>query len=236
MLLKKGFERVTPKSCGDWKGRSLQHILIIDTSLSGVALATAQLTANSYTIDNQFICSQRRAAERELATQTKVLLAKTASLTKVIVSIGPGSFTGIRIGIAFACGLAGSTQRLLGISSLRAIAAWLALERNTPCHLYHAITAESGVVAYASESAVKLANINLPMPPSTSDKTQVLIAGTWPRLATQLGERATHIDTDELLAYALQALAWEAQRMITVQAQEWPQPLYLKEPYVGSKT
>lgn len=213
----------------------MEHILIIDTSLSGVALATAKLMTNSYTIDNKFICSQRRAAERELAPRTKALLAKTVPLTKVIVSIGPGSFTGIRIGIAFACGLAESPQRLLGISSLQAIAAWLAVERNTPCHLYHAITAESGVLAHASESKVKLANITLPMLPSTADKTQMLIAGQWPRLATQLGEQAKHIAADELLDYTLQALAWQAQRMITVQAQDWPQPLYLKEPYVGGK-
>ncbi len=213
----------------------MQHILIIDTSLSGVALATAQLTANSYTIDNKFICAQKRAAERTLAVETQKILARTQPPTKTIVSIGPGSFTGIRIGIAFACGLAASPQQLLGISSLLAIAAWLAVERNATGHIYHAITAESGVVAYTDESEVKLANVNLPLPPSATDKIQVLIAGTWPRLATQLGERAMHIAADELLDYALQALAWQAQRMITVQAQEWPRPLYLKEPYVGSK-
>ena len=213
----------------------MQHILIIDTSLGGVALATAQLTANSHTIDNKFICPQKRAAERMLAVETQKILAHAPPLTKTIVSIGPGSFTGIRIGIAFACGLAASPQQLLGISSLQAIAAWLAVERNTAAHIYHAITAESGVVAYASEGEVKLANVNLPIPLAATDKAQVLIAGAWPRLATQVGERAMHIDVDELLDYALQALAWQAQRMITVQAQEWPRPLYLKEPYVGSK-
>ena len=213
----------------------MQHILIIDTSLGGVALATAQLTANSYTIDNKFICPQKRAAERMLAVETQKILAHAPPPTKTIVAIGPGSFTGIRIGIAFACGLAASPQQLLGISSLQAIAAWLAVERNIAAHIYHAITAESGVVAYTSESEVKLANVNLPIPPAAISKTQVIIAGLWPRLATQLGERAMHIAADELLDYALQALAWQAQRMITVQAQEWPRPLYLKEPYVGSK-
>ena len=213
----------------------MQHILIIDTSLGGVALATAQLTANSYTIDNKFICPQKRAAERMLAVETQKILAHAPPPTKTIVAIGPGSFTGIRIGIAFACGLAASPQQLLGISSLQAIAAWLAVERNIAAHIYHAITAESGVVAYTSESEVKLANVNLPIPPAAISKTQVIIAGLWPRLATQVGERAMHIAADELLDYALQALAWQAQRMITVQAQEWPRPLYLKEPYVGSK-
>ena len=213
----------------------MQHILIIDTSLGGVALATAQLTADSYTIDNKFICTQKRAAERLLAVETQKILTHAPPPTKTIVAIGPGSFTGIRIGIAFACGLAAAPQQLLGISSLQAIAAWLAVERNTTAHIYHAITAESGVVAYTNDNEVKLANVNLPIPSAATDKTQVLIAGAWPRLAAQLGERAIHIDADELLDYAPQALAWQAQRMITVQAQEWPRPLYLKEPYVGSK-
>ncbi len=208
----------------------MQRILIIDTSLGGVALAAAQLTTSSATIERRFICSQKRAAERSLAIETRKILAQP--LTRTVVSIGPGSFTGIRVGIAFACGLAASPQQLLGISSLQAIAAWLAVERHSTAPLYHAITAARGVVAYMSAGEVKLANVSLPLPPSRADEQQVLIAGTWPCLAAQVGTRAIHIGADELLAYALQALAWQAQRMVTVPAADWPRPLYLKEPYL----
>ena len=168
----------------------MQYLLIIDTSLSGLALARVRLTANAYAIDQQFICAQKRATERLLATHTQALLAQTPQLARVVVSIGPGSFTGIRIGIAFASGLAMFPQKLLGISSLHAIASHLTVVRHAPVQLYHAITANSGVVAYSDGDTIKLANVNLPVLPATTDKTQVLIAGDWPRLATQLGDKA----------------------------------------------
>ena len=211
----------------------MQQVFIIDTSLSGVALATAQVTANSSMLTDKFICPQKRSAERILASKTQKMLAHTPPPHKIIVAIGPGSFTGIRIGIAFACGLAASPQQLLGISSLQAIAAWLAAQHNTAVRLYHAITAASGVLAHIrqADDEVTLANINLPIQPSADDEAQVFIAGSWPRLAGQLGTQAKHIDTEALLNYALQALAWQAQRMVIVKAQEWPRPLYLKEPY-----
>ena len=217
---------------------NLQHIFIIDTSLSGVAVATAQLTTNSFTLADKFICTQKRTAERALAVETQRILAHAPPPHKIIVAIGPGSFTGIRIGIAFACGLAAAPQQLLGISSLQAITAWLATQHNTAVRLYHAITADSGVVAHIpqADDEVTLANVNLPTLPPAEDEAQVFIAGSWPRLAMQLGAQAKCIDKGELLDFALQALAWQAQRMITIEAQEWPRPLYVKEPYTRSKT
>lgn len=54
--------------------------------------------------------------------------APCASLARIGVTIGPGTFTGTRIGIAAARGLAVATRaRLIGISSLQAIA-WRALQ------------------------------------------------------------------------------------------------------------
>lgn len=218
-------------------GINLQHVFIIDTSLSGVALASAQLTADSSTIADKFICTQKRRAEHTLATTTQKMLAHAAPPHKIIVAIGPGSFTGIRIGIAFACGLAASPRQLLGISSLQVLAAWLATQHNAAVRLYHAITADSGVVAHIcqEDDEVTLTNVNLPTLPPAEDAAQVFIADRWPRLAMQLGKRAQCIDKGELLDYALQALAWQAQRMITIYAQEWPRPLYLKDPYTRSK-
>ncbi len=216
----------------------MQQILIIDTSLGGVALATARWHADSPPIVAKFICPQRRAAESVLAVETQRMLARTPLLTRIVVAIGPGSFTGIRIGIAFACGLAASPSQLLGISSLSAIAAWWATTRGTAVYVYHAITADSGVVAYAAQDGceVKLSPVNLPAPLPHAGQAQVLVARPWPRLTAQWGVRATAISTDELLAYALQALVWQATRMVTVRAQEWPRPRYGKRPYGGKKS
>lgn len=202
-----------------------EQLLLIDTSLGGVALASVQLTATSCSFAAQYLCTQQRAAERVLATQTAALLANRG-VSRVVVAIGPGSFTAIRIGIAFACGLVATPQALLGISSLQAMAGWLAAERGGAYRLYLAISADSGVVAHAADGVVQLSPLTLPAKPGDDD-AQVLICGAWPRLAAQLG--GTQLSGEELLTYALRGLAWQVPR--TAVAQSWPLPLYLKEPY-----
>ncbi|VAW01087.1 tRNA threonylcarbamoyladenosine biosynthesis protein TsaB [hydrothermal vent metagenome] len=65
--------------------------------------------------------------DRELAGFTAQMLAeakiKPADLTRIAVAIGPGSFTGVRIGVAFARGLAlvGGTD-IVGVQLLQVLA------------------------------------------------------------------------------------------------------------------
>ena len=168
----------------------MQQALIIDTSLGGLMLATAQLSADTYTIGDSYICTERRATDRHLAAQTKALLAKTPPLTKVIVSIGPGSFTGIRVGIAFASGLAVTPQRLLGISSLYAIAARAASALQAPVQAYISITADSGAVAEFDGDKITMNTVQLPLTKLGKSGGVVVICGKWPRLDKQLKEKS----------------------------------------------
>ncbi len=69
---------------------------------------------------------ERGHAERLAPLVSEALTAtafRVADLTKVIVTIGPGSFTGVRLGLAFARGLAiGRDLPVIGISTLQALA------------------------------------------------------------------------------------------------------------------
>ncbi len=72
-----------------------------------------------------------RGHQERLAPMTRDLMAATrlkfAALDRVGVTVGPGSFTGLRVGLAFAKGLSFALGRpCLGVGTLEALAAGLA--------------------------------------------------------------------------------------------------------------
>jgi tRNA threonylcarbamoyladenosine biosynthesis protein TsaB len=72
-----------------------------------------------------------RGHQERLGPMTRDLMAKAgtafAALDRIGVTVGPGSFTGLRVGLAFAKGLAlALDRRCVGVGSLEALAASLA--------------------------------------------------------------------------------------------------------------
>jgi tRNA threonylcarbamoyladenosine biosynthesis protein TsaB len=77
-----------------------------------------------------------RGHQERLAPMTRDLMARTgvqfAGLDRIGVTVGPGSFTGLRVGLAFAKGLAFALGRpCVGVGTLEALAA--GLEGGGPC-------------------------------------------------------------------------------------------------------
>lgn len=94
-------------------------ILAIDTSS---AACTAALFEGEHLLDARSDVIGRGHSERLVPMLAELLQDRTPS--EILVGVGPGSFTGIRVGIAAAHGLAiGWGARLAGMSSLALLAA-----------------------------------------------------------------------------------------------------------------
>ncbi|MFI4936265.1 MAG: tRNA (adenosine(37)-N6)-threonylcarbamoyltransferase complex dimerization subunit type 1 TsaB [Caulobacterales bacterium] len=98
--------------------------LVIDTCLAACQVAVAR--------DGQVIAERSepmlRGHQERLASMAAEAMADAglafSGLTRIAVTIGPGSFTGLRIGLAFAKGLRLATGAgLVGIGTLEALAA-----------------------------------------------------------------------------------------------------------------
>ncbi len=98
------------------------NVLVLDTSTEVLALSAARTEAwGSLTLRQGL---QHSPSLLPLADQLLARLGLAASdLDLIICSLGPGSFTGIRIGLATALGIAGARGTpLVGVSTLDAIA------------------------------------------------------------------------------------------------------------------
>ncbi|MDX6588218.1 MAG: tRNA threonylcarbamoyladenosine biosynthesis protein TsaB [Solirubrobacterales bacterium] len=104
----------------------VQRVLGFDSSTAhlSVALTAGRDVTCERTVDPDPTGRPRHA--RELLTVVEEVIGETGwdSVDRIAVGLGPGTFTGLRIGIATARGLAQSRgMALTGVSSLRALAA-----------------------------------------------------------------------------------------------------------------
>lgn len=102
-------------------------VLAFDTATEDVALALGRFEGDSLTVVGSRDFHAPRAALSRLIPAVRELLSETGaeelSIGTVVVGRGPGSFTGVRIGVATAKGIAqGLGARLLGAGTLDAIA------------------------------------------------------------------------------------------------------------------
>ena len=127
----------------------LLNILCIDSSTEAcsVAVRTNQLTQHHH-----FMLAPREHTQRILPTVEQVIKDAKLLLSDIDVIAygqGPGSFTGVRIGISIAQGLAfGLDKKMVGVSTLQAMAQQ-ALEESQVESVFSAIDARMGEVYFA---------------------------------------------------------------------------------------
>ncbi len=189
-------------------------ILLLDTSLKGPILALAD-ASNGRLLDVEIRNNPQEAAADLPRLVQGLLNRQQKSLDQiegVIVGTGPGSFTGIKIGLAFVYGLHRANPKLgLYASSALGCFAHVALEANTwmlpatATHGYFATRSEVGVVN------LELERISLELPGQeprslvASDSVRVGCLGEWPRL-NDLGKRTgilIHSSPIEARAYEM---------------------------------
>jgi N6-L-threonylcarbamoyladenine synthase len=111
-----------------------QLLLALDTSTEVTAVGLAWLTEDTIeTFASAVVDAPRAAMSRVLPTAVSLLSGSghaASDLSAIIAGRGPGSFTGVRIGVATAKGLAhGLGAPLWGVGTLDAIAWGMADER-----------------------------------------------------------------------------------------------------------
>ena len=103
------------------------HLILLDTSFQGALLGLARGEQSSWTLDTVSFYENPQEAATALPRMLQELMAKGGlsleQIDGVVIGVGPGSFTGIKIGLSFAYGLKKACPRLelTGVSALRAL-------------------------------------------------------------------------------------------------------------------
>ncbi len=170
---------------------------------------------------------------------------ETAALDLVVVTVGPGSFTGIRVGLAAARGIAlGTDARLIGVTSFEAVAVLAAQsDFSETCFLLVALESrrEDFYFQFFDPHGDPLREPAAIMPAllheavaATIGANPLLIAGdAAQRAAAALGQ---HLDTAAVLKAsaprAVGTLRAGLQLLRLGKAEDAPRPLYLRPPDV----
>ena len=200
-------------------------LLVIDTTLASCSAAVWQ--------DGRILASERMLMERGHAEAIAPMVAQVmavarlpySALSAIAVTTGPGTFTGIRIGLALAKGLAiASKARLIGLTSLQATAAPL-FGRGQDIVVCHAAGASGQcyVQRFTSDGAAA-SPCDLLRPEDVTVPAQAMLVGTGAMSITSEAQRNLAQDLPDAASFAAYAAT-----LPLLDAQDL-QPFYVRPP------
>lgn len=209
----------------------MKRILLLDCSLPGVAVAITD--AESGRCLSSEMTLPKDGSSTLLAPMVQSVVKKShmsfAEIIGIAVGIGPGSFTGIRMGLAFAYGLKAALPQVqvAGISSLQAMAA---SKKGRGAVWILAGTRNQGFLAQEDQAPRSFFLSNLESQLQTL-KNEYVLCGNWSDFEHQVGGEVKKIQERELLQYSLDCLAGESKKIdwsASSLNQELPEPMYLR--------
>ncbi len=166
-----------------------RHPIILSLENSGmcgsIALTTRDLCLAEYSLTSATTHSKRLLGSIDFIIRESLL--NWPDIDAIAISLGPGSFTGLRIGVATAKGLAMATGRhLIGIPSLEALAGQIQYTNRLICPVIDARKKEVYTAIYRHQQQ----NLRVLVPP---------MAISPQALAAQIGEPVVFIGDGSVL-------------------------------------
>lgn len=135
------------------------HRIIIDTSIFGAAVGIGVTDGDepAFVEISENVADSARQLPAMVERGLMSVGGSFGSLHEILVSRGPGSFTGIRVGLAYAFGLKSGAaidrgaMRMAGISSLEMIAASQVGKKSNAVAIFLPSTKTTGYLALADE-------------------------------------------------------------------------------------
>lgn len=216
----------------------MARYLFIDTSIVGAVVAVVESSSTCHrTVSSKSHLVATGSAQQlpDLVSQALSQAACSLSaLDGIVVSPGPGSFTGIKVGLAFVAGLTvGGTQKpsVYGFSAAEGVTRFLAQREGHPVAVFLAQTKSKGFVCLQkeAESASHVLQ-SLTDIPATIGEYRCFSLSPWPELVQWCGQKG--IKVEELSDLASIVIAGMAQSLPSLQggllSAGLPEPKFLK--------
>lgn len=212
------------------------RVLAIDTALGACAAAVLDSAAGAM-LASESLGMLRGHAEAIMPLIARVMDAARCEFTgldRIAVTVGPGSFTGLRVGISAARGLAlAAGKPAIGLSTLSALAAphvaaradqtiIAAIDARNEQVYFHVFAPNGKTIVSPRLDRVRAAVRSVPVGPTIiTGSGAALVAAHWPS-----GSPVPHVEE-----HAAPDIGWVARLGAAAQDEGTaPKPLYLRRP------